>query len=88
MGQAHTPTYPRATSTLAAAWGTTNTIPPWPENTGLTAEQWSFPGLFIQSGRHDPDIVFARYDDAYDARQRMPWLPLARHPERRSPRAH
>jgi rubredoxin len=59
---------------LAAAWGTGNTIPPWPENAGLTAEQWSFPGLFIQSGRHDPEIVFARHDYAYDERQAF-WYP-------------
>jgi hypothetical protein len=27
------------------------------------------PGLFIQSGRHDPEIVFARHDYAYDENQ-------------------
>jgi hypothetical protein len=52
---------------LAAAWGTGNAIPAWPENAGLTREQWtSISRLFIQSGRHDPDIVFARHDYAYD----------------------
>jgi hypothetical protein len=29
----------------------------------------SFPGLFIDSGRHDPKIVFARVDHAYDETQ-------------------
>jgi hypothetical protein len=64
---------------LAAVWGTSNAIPPWPENAGLTAEQWSIPGLFVQSGRHDPQIVFARHDYAYDERQEFwyPYLGLA-----------
>jgi hypothetical protein len=56
---------------MMAAWGTANAIPAWPENTGLTAEQWSVPGLFIRSGQHDPQIVFARVDYAYDARQQL-----------------
>ena len=58
-----------------AAWGFGNAVPPWPENAGLTAEQWSAPGLFIQSGRHDPEIVFARHDYAYDERQEF-WYPV------------
>jgi Pectinacetylesterase len=29
----------------------------------------SFPGMFISSGRRDPDIVFARHDYAYDETQ-------------------
>jgi hypothetical protein len=57
---------------LAAAWGTGNAIPAWPEDAGLTAEQWtSISRLFIQSGRHDPDIVFARHDYAHDATQQL-----------------
>jgi Pectinacetylesterase len=51
---------------IAAAWGMGNTIPDWPETAGLTAEQWMAPTLFVQSGRHDPDITFARHDYAYD----------------------
>ena len=43
---------------------------------GSTAEQWSLPGLFIQSGRHDPEIVFARHDYAYDEQQQR-WYPIA-----------
>lgn len=60
---------------LIAAWGFGNVIPAWPENAGLTAERWTFPRLFIQSGRHDPDIVFARVDYAYDETQQA-WYPL------------
>jgi hypothetical protein len=52
-----------------AAWGVSNSIPAWAENAGLISERWSFPALFVQSGRHDPDIVFGRFDYAYDATQ-------------------
>jgi pectinacetylesterase len=63
---------PEINSQMADAWGTRNAIPDWPENAGLTAEQWtSLPGLFVQSGRHDPDIAFARVDYAYDERQTL-----------------
>jgi len=61
---------------IIAAWGTANALPRWPENAGPAAEQWSFPGLFIQSGRHDPTIVFARHDYAHDEMQES-WYPLA-----------
>jgi hypothetical protein len=43
---------------------------------GGPAEGWSFPGLFIRSGRHDPEIVFARHDFAYDEHQ-AGWHPRA-----------
>ena len=39
------------------------------ENAGLTVEQRSLPGLFDQSGRHEPEIVFARHEHSYDGRQ-------------------
>jgi Pectinacetylesterase len=58
-----------AINDIIVAWGAGKAILAWPENAGLTAEHWSFPGLFIQSGRHDPDIVFARHDYAYDEKQ-------------------
>ena len=61
---------------LFADWGFGDVIPAWPENAGMTAEQWSAPGLFVQSGRHDPDIVFARHDYAYDDNQES-WYPIA-----------
>jgi hypothetical protein len=73
-GSGSYPDLPDINRRFAAAWSTGNAIPPWPETVGLTAGQWtSFPGLFIQSGRHDPDIVFARLDYAYDERQE--WFP-------------
>jgi hypothetical protein len=70
------PEVPDVTGRVGAVWGTENAIPDWPENTGLTAKQWSLPRLFIQSGRHEPEIVFARHDYAYDENQEYR-LPLA-----------
>jgi len=67
-GSGSYPDVPRVNE-IIAAWGFGDAIPPWPENAGLTAEQWSLPGFFIQSGRHDPEIVFARHDYAYDETQ-------------------
>jgi hypothetical protein len=49
---------------LIASWGLGGDVRPWP-----TSGTWSIPGLFIESGRHDPEIVFARHDFAYDGRQ-------------------
>jgi len=51
---------------LDTVWGTTKAIPDWPENEGLTAEQWSFLALYVQSGLHDPEITMARHDYAFD----------------------
>jgi hypothetical protein len=56
---------------IIAAWGTGNALPDWAKSTGRTGKQWSFPGLFIQSGRHNPKIVFARHDHAYDDVQEL-----------------
>ena len=75
------PEVPDITARVGALWGTGNAIPDWPENAGLTAARWSLPGLFIQSGRHDPEIVFARHDYAYDENQEYR-LPLAGIPVR------
>jgi Pectinacetylesterase len=74
-GSGSYPDVPRVNE-IIAAWGFDNVIPTWPENASLTAEQWSFPEFFIQSGRHDPEIVFARHDYAYDERQQL-WYPRA-----------
>lgn len=47
---------------IGALWGTEAAIPDWPETAGITTEQWSIPGLFSYTGRHDPDIALARFD--------------------------
>jgi Pectinacetylesterase len=54
---------------LFAAWGIGSAIPAWPENAGLTDEQWSPSRFVIQSARHDPEIVFARHDHTSDDEQ-------------------
>jgi hypothetical protein len=59
---------------LIAAWRSGNFVPSWLEDSNVTGEQWSFPELFIQSGRHDSEIVFARIDYAYDSTQKS-WFP-------------
>jgi hypothetical protein len=51
-----------------SAWQADKAIPNWP---GKTAGQRSMPGLFVMSGRHDPNIVFARHDYAYDEDQKF-----------------
>jgi Pectinacetylesterase len=56
------------------------TYPDAPAVNRLLSEAWgfskgkSFPGLFIDGGRHDPRIVFARIDHAYDETQAQ-WYP-------------
>ena len=74
-GSGSYPDVPRMNK-IIAAWGTTDALPRWPETARGTAERWSFPGLFIRSGRHDPAIVFARHDYAYDQHQ-AGWHPRA-----------
>ena len=63
------PDVPAINAVIGGAWGTENAIPDWPENEGLTAADWSFPDLFVQAGKHAPDIVFARHDYAFDQTQ-------------------
>jgi Pectinacetylesterase len=60
---------------IFAAWGFGNVIPAWPQNAGLTPEDWSPTAFFTQSERHDPKIVFARHDYAYDKNQ-VSWYPF------------
>jgi hypothetical protein len=44
-------------------------MPPWEVNAGLTAEDWGYQRYWVQAGLHDPAIVMARFDYAYDAVQ-------------------
>jgi len=60
------PDNPAVNAAIGGLWGTFGNVPDWPENEGLTPEDWSVPGLFVQAGLHAPDIRFARYDTAYD----------------------
>ena len=68
------PDAPRINEILTA-WGFSSIEPPWLTSAGPPAERLSLPGLFIESGRHDPEIVFARHDYAYDEQQES-WYPI------------
>jgi hypothetical protein len=72
-GSGSYPDAPRV-NRIIDSWGAANALPSWAANAGKAKGRWSFPGLFIQSGRHDPDIVFARHDYAYDEHQGT-WYP-------------
>jgi hypothetical protein len=74
-GSGSYPDVPRINE-IIAAWGFSTITPPWFASTGSIPEQWSLPDLFIQSGRHEPEIVFARHDYAYDEQQQR-WYPIA-----------
>ncbi len=60
------PDVPVVNETIGRLWGSTTVIPDWPENAGLGPADWSLPGLYVQAGKHDPDITFARFDYAFD----------------------
>lgn len=60
------PDVPGVNQLIGDLWGTTNAIPDWPVNDGLTAAEWSFPGLYIQAGMHNSNITFGRFDYAFD----------------------
>jgi Pectinacetylesterase len=51
---------------LGERWGAYANMPDWEVNDGLTARDWGAPRFWIQAGLHDPDIVMARFDYAYD----------------------
>ena len=63
------PDVPGINAVIGGAWGTINAVPDWPVNEGVTAETWSFPGLFVKAGTHAPNITFARHDYAFDRTQ-------------------
>jgi hypothetical protein len=51
---------------LGQLWGAYQTMPDWEVNEGLTARDWGIRRFWIQAGLHDPDIVMARFDYAFD----------------------
>jgi Pectinacetylesterase len=69
-GSGSYPDVPRVNN-IIAAWGAGNALPDWAKSAGRGGKRWSFPGFFIQSGRHNPKIVFARHDHAYDEVQEL-----------------
>jgi hypothetical protein len=51
---------------LGELWGAYDNMPDWDVNEGLTARDWGIPRFWIQAGLHNPDIVMARFDYAFD----------------------
>ena len=63
----HVPDDPELNAELLGdLWGAYDTMPGWEVNEGLTARDWGPPRFWIQAGLHDPEIVMARFDYAYD----------------------
>jgi hypothetical protein len=60
------PDVPALNAGIGGLWGVLENVPDWPVNDGLTPEDWSMPGLYVQAGTQHPDITFARFDYAYD----------------------
>ena len=60
------PDDPALNAGIGSLWGVLEHVPDWPVNDGLTPEQWSMPGLYVQAGTQHPDITLARFDHAYD----------------------
>jgi hypothetical protein len=57
---------PDRNAALGELWGAYRNMPDWEVNEGLTARDWGPRRFWIQAGLHDPDIVLARFDFAYD----------------------
>jgi hypothetical protein len=51
---------------LGERWGAYANMPDWEVNEWLTVRDWGAPRFWVQAGLHDPDIVLARFDYAYD----------------------
>ena len=63
------PSNPVINATIGSLWGAFSIIPDWPVNAGLTPQDWGVPEMFIQAGLHNPNIRFARFDNAFDSTQ-------------------
>lgn len=61
---------PAINGAIGVLWGSAEHIPDWPETSGITAEAYGVPDLFVYAGQHDPEIRMARYDRAWDEVQR------------------
>ncbi len=63
------PSNPAVNGVIGGLWNTEAAIPDWPELEGATAANFGIPDLFHLAGNHNPDIRFARYDNAWDSVQ-------------------
>ncbi len=57
---------PDLNAELGELWGAYDSRPDWEVNEGLTRRDWGARRFWIQAGLHDPEIVLARFDFAYD----------------------
>jgi Pectinacetylesterase len=62
----HNPDDPDLNAEIGELWGAYDNMPDWDVNEGLTAREWGPQRFWIQAGLHDPEIVLARFDYAYD----------------------
>lgn len=60
------PDNPDFNSRIAELWGAYDTMPDWDVNEGLTAQDWGVNQFWVQTGLHNPDIILARFDYAFD----------------------
>ncbi len=51
---------------IGEQWGAYASMPGWEVNEGLTAHDWGAQRFWIQAGLHDPGILLARFDYAFD----------------------
>lgn len=63
------PDIPELNGLVGSLWGTTAAVPDWPETAGITAREWSLPGLYGVVAAHAPEMVFGAFDHAYDGAQ-------------------
>jgi hypothetical protein len=76
----HIPSDPNLNAKVGGLWGAHDNMPDWEVNEGLTARDWGFRRLWVQAGHHDPDIVLARFDFAYDREAAEGAVELGRDP--------
>jgi Pectinacetylesterase len=60
------PDDPDLIAEVGELWGAYGTMPDWEVNRGLTARDWGPTRFWIQAGLHNPELVLARFDFAYD----------------------
>jgi hypothetical protein len=63
------PDDPELNVEILGLWGVFETMPDWAVNEKMTAQTWGIPRFWVQTGLHNPDIVLARFDYAFDQNQ-------------------
>ncbi len=57
------------TAAIGSLWGAFDRLPDWPEQTGPPPGAWTLPRMFVQAGRHVPEMRQATINSAYDSVQ-------------------